>query len=245
MHEACYTSRRLRTVYWLCAAILVLTLKQFYSQASAAQLQWLLYPLVLLLEAFSDLRFELDANYQWQDDLHGISIVKSCAGINFLIMSLLAYCWQWRNQGLTLRLLLRALLSAWLTALLANTTRILLCIYFQKPLAFHAAISAADSHRLIGIAVYFLCLWAQLSAFRLRNIKQMAVTALPLYLAVTVLVPLVRARVLGLAAPDNHHMIWVTSIPIVLTLLSRVSLTWVRQKISRKSARIDLAKTSC
>ncbi|MCK9608404.1 MAG: exosortase K [Methylomonas sp.] len=233
MPERCYTSRRLRTVYWLCAAILALTLKQFYSAASAAQLQWLLYPLVLLLEAFSDLDFELDANYLWQDKLHRISIVKSCAGMNFLIMSLLAYFWQWRNKPFAMRLVLRVLLSAWLTALLANSARILLCIYCQEPLAFHTAISAADSHRLIGIAGYFLCLWAQLSAFRCRNFRLVATTALPLYLTIAVLVPLVRAWVLGLATPDIHHLLWVTGIPIVLTLISRISITWTLEKVVR------------
>jgi exosortase K len=95
--------------YWLCVAIMVAALKQFYSAATAAQLQWQLYPLVMVLEALSDLLFEPTANAEWLDPVHHISIVKACAGINFLIISLLGYCWLWRNQPMPVWVLMRAL----------------------------------------------------------------------------------------------------------------------------------------
>ncbi len=41
---------------------LALALKQFYSTANAQQLQWMLFPLVLSLECFSDLSFEPTAD---------------------------------------------------------------------------------------------------------------------------------------------------------------------------------------
>ncbi len=214
------TSARIR--YWAVVVLLIPALKQFYSTASAAQLQWQLYPLVLLLETFADLNFELDANYQWQDDAHRISIVKSCAGVNFLIISLLGYFWTWRHHPLQIRLIIRVLVSAWLTTLLANTLRILLSLHAQAGLAEITGLSDASIHRFIGITVYFLCLWAQLSAFRLQNFSRMAPAAVLIYLSIALLLPWLRACWLGLIMPGWQHAIWVVSLPTIMAVLSRM-----------------------
>ncbi|PPD32384.1 MAG: exosortase K [Methylomonas sp.] len=207
--------------YWLCVAIMLVALKQFYSAATAAQLQWQLYPLVITLEALSDLLFEPTANGEWLDPIHHISLVKACAGINFLIISLLGYCWLWRDRPMPLWVLMRALVLAWLTALLANSLRILLCIYAQAPLAMLISSTEAASHRLIGIAVYFSCLWIQLSAFDVQRFRQMAVTAALIYLSVTVLMPVFRAYLLGSALPNVQHLFWVIGFPVfVLVMLT-------------------------
>ena len=212
--------------YWLCVAIMVVALKQFYSAATAAQLQWQLYPLVIVLEALSDLLFEPTANGEWLDPIHHISIVKACAGINFLIISLLGYCWLWRDRPMPLWVLIRALVLAWLTALLANSLRILLCIYAQAPLAILIGSTEATSHRLIGIAVYFSCLWIQLSALGVQRFRQMAVVAALIYLGVSLLIPVFRACLLGSALPSLQHVFWVIGIPVfvqIICLLPKIS----------------------
>ena len=205
--------------YWLCVAIMVVLLKQFYSAATAAQLQWQLYPLVIVLENLSDLLFEPTANAEWLDPIHHISIVKACAGINFLIISLLGYCWLWRDRPMPLWVLMRALVLAWLTALLANSLRILLCIYAQAPLATLIGSTEAASHRFIGIGVYFSCLWIQLSAFGVQRFGQMAVTATLIYLSVTVLIPVFRSCVLGIALPNVQHLFWAIGIPVFMLIM--------------------------
>ena len=205
--------------YWLCVAIMVVLLKQFYSAATAAQLQWQLYPLVIVLESLSDLLFEPTANAEWLDPIHHISIVKACAGINFLIISLLGYCWLWRDRPMPVWVLMRALVLAWLTALLANSLRILLCIYAQAPLATLIGSTEAASHRFIGIGVYFSCLWIQLSAFGVQRFGQMAVTTTLIYLGVTVLIPVFRACLLGSALPSAQHLFWVIGFPVFILIM--------------------------
>lgn len=205
---------------WLVIFGLVLALKQFYSAAHAAQLQWMLYPLVLMLELFSDMHFQLTPDYIWLDDEHRISIVKGCAGINFLIISLLSYLWLRHRQVLSVRTLLRAFLSAWLSALCANTLRVLLCVYGQNGLADAADISQDESHRAIGIAVYFLCLWVQLSASELQSFRQKAATALILYFGITLFLPYCRAWLFGLELPKTTHVLWVLGLPSAMVLFS-------------------------
>lgn len=206
--------------HWLVATALVMALKQFYSVATTAQLQWQLYPLVLSLELCSDLHFQATDDYEWRDALHGVDLVKSCAGINFLLISLLGYLWSWRDKPANLRLASRALLSAWFTALCANTLRILLSIRWQANLAGYAGLSDDESHRCLGIAVYFICLWLQLAGFRLHKVRRMAVVAMVIYLSVALLLPLLRACLLGLAPPTNEYVLWVLGFPACMVALS-------------------------
>lgn len=210
----------------LLATALVMAVKQFYSVATAAQLQWQLYPLVLALELCSDLHFQATDDFAWRDALHGVDIVKSCAGINFLLISLLGYLWLWRDKPSGLRLTVRALLCAWFTALGANTLRILLSIGCQANLAGYAGLSDDESHRGIGVAVYFVCLWLQLSGFHWQQARRMAVAALLIYLSVALLLPLLRACLLGLALPTNEYVLWVLGIPVCMTVLSHALPVW-------------------
>ncbi|MGR9114643.1 MAG: exosortase K [Gammaproteobacteria bacterium] len=204
-------------IYWGSVATIMVTLKQFYSIATADQLQWMLRPLVLLLELFSDLSFEPSADGVWLARNHRISIVKSCSGINFFIVSLLGYFWLNRNDSRRRLLICHALLAAWLTALIANTIRILLSVYLGEALA--VGLSEADSHRLIGIAVYFTCLWAQLACFQVQSTKYAAVIAAAFYLGITLLVPWLRGWMLGLEPLNLRHAAWVVGIPLIAVLL--------------------------
>jgi exosortase K len=207
------------SIYWGSIAILIFALKQFYSAASADQLQWMLRPLVMLLELFSDLSFAPTPDSEWLDVNRRIAIVKSCAGVNFFIISLLGYLWQRRGYRRRLRLLVQALASAWLTALLANTLRILFSVYWEDSMAAGLGLSERDCHRAIGIAVYFSCLWAQLACYRLQGFSRTVVTASACYLSITLLLPLLRAWLLGLEPVSLQHRVWVAGIPLAMTLL--------------------------
>lgn len=205
-------------VYWGSVATVTIAIKQFYSAATAESLQWMLKPLVMLLESLSDLSFEPTPDATWLDPNHRISIVKSCAGINFFIISLLGYLCQ-RQGDCRLILFLRALSAAWLTSLAANTLRILLSVYYEDTLSVCLHLSEADSHRLIGITVYFSCLWLQLAGYRIKRFKRAAITASACYFSVTVLIPLLRGWALDLDPVDMQHIVWVTGIPLGMILL--------------------------
>ncbi|OGT89040.1 MAG: exosortase K [Gammaproteobacteria bacterium RIFOXYA12_FULL_61_12] len=204
---------------WGLIALLALALKQLYGMADATELQWLLWPLARLLEVVSDLRFQPLPTGDWLDAGQGILIVKACAGGNFLLISWLA--WLWRGRALPLRpaRLLGAFAAAWAATLAANALRILLILHAEDGLARLGGLSQGDSHRLIGIAVYFLCLWIQLAGSASARVP-LAVAAAALYLGVTLLLPALRAWALGLAPLDTIHVLWTAAVPLAVALVS-------------------------
>ena len=82
--------------WWLTALAVALAIKHHYSVASAADLQWMLRPLSQLLEWISGHPFHRDGLHEWVSESADIRLVKACAGINFLLMSLLAWAWVFR-----------------------------------------------------------------------------------------------------------------------------------------------------
>lgn len=229
-------NRALRLRDWSLALLLAMAFKAFYSAVDASQLQWLLWPLASLLNTVGGFVFAPTATGEWLDVDRGLVIVKACAGGNFLIASWLGYLWRWRmrppgpvvrmdfdfhkdsgsrfslRRGLDLRLgislALRALAAAWVTTLIANTLRILLIAHGQNDLSMITGLSAADSHRLIGIVVYFGILTLQLAGTR-------TLLAAPvIYFGIVVLVPWLHGLMDGRAGINASHAAWTTALPL-------------------------------
>lgn len=200
---------------WLMVMGLVLLWKQAYSAASAAQLQWLLYPLVVMLELFSDLAFADTGFGEWLDSTHQVSIVKACAGGNFLAIAWLGYLWRGRGQTLTWQRLSAALLLSWLTVIIVNTSRILLCVYGQDALAKSTGLTVAHSHQLIGVVVYFGCLWLQLLPSTKAGSGNAIAAATAIYLGVALVIPVLRAGILGLPQPSWSYALWAAGVPMM------------------------------
>lgn len=192
--------------------LLALAFKAFYSKADATQLQWLLHPLAWLLNLIGGFNFQLTGAGDWLDTHRGLIIIKACSGGNFLIASWLGYLWRWREQPLGMVNLLRASGAAWLTTLLANSLRILLIAHGQENLAQMTGLSAMDSHRLIGIVVYFGVLTVQMAGAR-------TLLAAPvIYLGVVVLAPWAHAMLSGRNGISISHVVWVAGIPMASIL---------------------------
>jgi exosortase K len=136
-----------------CVLTLVcaLSLKSFYSTASADQLRWILAPTAALVELVSGVSFEFESRAGYLSSDRSFLIASSCAGVNFLITAFLM---------LTLRRIVRdhsqhrywglipaALVFAYLVTLVANTTRIAIALRLQP--------MSDQLHRLEGIVVYF------------------------------------------------------------------------------------------
>ena len=142
--------------WWLPVLGVALAIKHHYSVASAADLDWMLRPLSLLLEGISGHPFHRDSLHEWVSESADVRLVKACAGINFLLMSLLAWAWVFRPErgeeidvptwlAGRILLLFAVIAAAWTTALLANSLRILV--------AMHLPGHGADLHRLIGMLI--------------------------------------------------------------------------------------------
>jgi exosortase K len=208
----------MRPLHWGLVLLAFVALKQGYSLAGAEQLQWLLVPLVEVLEAVGGLSFEPQSGGDWLDAGHRVILVKACAGGNFLLTVWLAFLWRWRHQASPLRTVLIAAGAAWITTVAANALRILLAVHGQDVLARLGGLTAADSHRLVGIGVYLLCLWVVLA--RPGRLSAALVVATGLYLGVNLLLPALRAGVLGLPALDPGHVLWTAGVPLALIALS-------------------------
>lgn len=193
---------------WGLALLLALAFKEYYSQVDTLHLQWLLHPLAMLLNATSLFGFEPTGSGEWQDPHHGLVIVKACAGGNFLVASWLGWLWRWQTKRFGAGVLLRAFGAAWLTTLIANALRIALIAYGEDGLSGISGLSAADSHRLIGIVVYFGSLALQLSGTR-------ALLAAPvIYMAVTILLPVSNALLTGRGGIHGAHLAWAATLPM-------------------------------
>ncbi|MCP5197630.1 MAG: exosortase K [Gammaproteobacteria bacterium] len=201
---------------WSLVLLLALVLKAGYSVAATEQLQWLLWPLAGLLNATSLFNFVPVTGGEWLDVGHSLLIVKACAGGNFLIAAWLGWLWRWRMRPFGPMLALGTFAAAWLITLLANAARIVLIGYGQDDLARLTGLSDADSHRLIGIGVYFGALLLQLQG------TGTTLAAPAIYLGVTLQVPLLSAWLAGRNGIDMTHALWSAGVPLAVLLLSRV-----------------------
>jgi exosortase K len=187
--------------WWSIALGVAWALKHHYSVASATELRWMLRPLALLLQFATGREFNQAAGGEWYSAGAGIVLIKACAGINFMLMSFLGWCWlmqpahraaSGRSQGGSvlawLPLLLPALALAWLTALLVNVLRILLATTLGPALG--AWLGEGEAHRLIGLLVYLPALTAQLLLAGRARRGPALVFAAVLYLALMLVTPL-------------------------------------------------------
>ena len=201
---------------WGVMLLLAFGFKAAYSVATTEQLQWLLWPLVELLNATGLFHFAPVAGGEWLDAGRGLIVVKACAGGNFLLASWLGWLWRWRAQRWGSTLALRALAAAWLSTLLANAVRIVLIAHGEDDLARLTGLSESDSHRLIGIGVYFGALLLQLH-------RSGSVWAAPaIYLGITLLLPLLNAWWSGRNGIDLTHALWAIGVPLVAWMATRL-----------------------
>lgn len=185
----------------LLAGGVAMLLKHQYSIATAAELDWMLQPLALLLQTLTGYAFRLGETGEWHSTAAGIALVKACAGINFMTMSLLGWCWIMRPPASGFRWyhahawpvqLATALLLAWVTALAINLVRILLVLAVGP--ALDPLLGAEAAHRLLGLLVYLSALLAQLLLFERRLRTRAVAMAVAIYGLVMLLVPLLSGQ---------------------------------------------------
>jgi exosortase K len=222
---------------WLWMAAMALgaaAIKTEYHVATAAQLGWMLRPVAWLLELLFRQPFHATSAGEWQCDAAGIVLVKACAGINFMVMSFMAWCWLARpvhavrvTRGLWLNWSLRlasALLAAWAVAVLVNVTRILVLMAVGESL--DAWLGPAAAHRLIGLAVFLPALTAQLMIGERQVRGQAIVLAGALYGLVMIATPLLTGEAMAHAARYREHALMVLT--VLMPLLAWGVLTWSR-----------------
>lgn len=189
--------RRTPLAWWTLAVAAAVALKWQFSAAAASELEWMLQPLAWLLHSITGWRFARNAGGEWASLGAGMVLVKACAGINFMTLCLLGWCWLWRPQAVPAGsqcaprgwlLFGAALACAWLLALGVNTLRILVIARWQGALEHWLA--PANAHRALGLLVYLPALSLQWLLVERRRPARALFVATVLYVALMVVVPL-------------------------------------------------------
>jgi exosortase K len=197
--------------WWLTVLGIALAIKHHYSIATAADLDWMLRPLSQLLEWISGHPFHRNNLYEWVSESADVRLVKACAGINFLLMSLAAWAWVFRPDrgedadvpawvARRILLLLAVIVAAWATSLLANSLRILL--------AMNLPAHGDGLHRLIGMLIYVPLLSLQLYLGDRGNWKAALAGPVILYLLLMAVVPVLTGNAFNNPGQFIEHLLY-------------------------------------
>ena len=210
-------------LWWLAVLAVAVQLKHHYSIATAAELEWMLRPLSQLLEWFTGHEFYRDNRAQWVSETADVRLVKGCAGINFMLMSFMAYAWVVRPQRcvvtgllswsvLRLLYLCAAIVAAWATGLIANSLRILVAMSVDsRGWQLDAiGIGAAELHRLVGMGIYLPVLSLQILGSNRSTSRDAIAAAFLLYLLLMIVVPLLTGNALQHPALFLRHLLTVS-----------------------------------
>jgi exosortase K len=214
--------------WWLAVLSVAVMIKHHYSIATAADLEWMLRPLSLSLEWLSGHHFHRDSLREWVSTSADVRLVKACAGINFLLMSALAWAWLFRpDRGekcdfLTwvagrLLLLGAVFIAAWFTALLANSLRILVAMNLPS--------LGAEVHRLVGMLIYVPLLSLQLHLGDRKHWKATLAGPVLLYLTLMALVPLLTGNAFRNPALFIEHL---TYLLVMVATMAAIYAVYLR-----------------
>jgi exosortase K len=214
---------------WIAQCVVVLAcafaLKQYYANATAGQLRWILAPTTACVEIVSGRSFEFESGAGYIDSDRSFLIANSCAGVNFLITAFLM---------LSMRRLLRdpskplawgfipiAGVVAYLVTVIANTARISTALQTQRTEA--GWLNPSQLHRFEGIFIYFgflLLLFVVSENIRWDNTSGLFrkfFFPLFVYYATTLGIPLVNGAYLR-GTDFWEHSLFVLLIPLVMIL---------------------------
>ena len=238
-----------QSLWWLAVAAIAVLIKHHYSVATATDLEWIFHPLAMLLELFTGHIFQQDNYGEWVSYSANVRLVKACAGINFMLMSFIAYAWVFRpdkqenTNDLThimgqLLLISAAIIAAWATCLLANSLRIIIAMeavsqHWELP---SIGIDAKQLHRLIGMFIYipFLSLQMTLGETKRKHSKALFIGPLLLYLILTVFVPLLTGNALQHPKVFLEHVLFLVSTAACLTTTFVIAMS-LKRFLSRTS----------
>ena len=74
-------------LFYLASILIALSLKQYYSQASAEALGWILKPIAGLVAYITGDEFSFKAGTGYICDTQRVIIAPACAGVNFMLMA--------------------------------------------------------------------------------------------------------------------------------------------------------------
>jgi exosortase K len=222
----------------LLVALATWAMKRYYADASVDELQWILGPTATFVTALTRVPFEWEPGQGYLSRERLFVIAKACAGINFMIaafgMVAVVRGRRVRSCRAAAGVLLMCVLASYSAAVCVNAARITIAMWLAAHPVGFAGMTAAQLHRVEGIACYFggLVLLYQLVQYVDRGSECASPSApelVPLfwYLVITVAVPLAN----GAASAGRvfvEHTLFVLAVPLVLVALAASGRELVR-----------------
>jgi exosortase K len=234
------------------AALAMWAMKRYYADAPVDELQWILGPTATLVTALTGVPFEWEPGQGYLSRERFFLIAKACAGINFMIaafgMIAIVRGRQVRSCRAAAGILLMCVLTSYSAAVCVNAARIAVAMWLATHPAGFAGMTAAQVHRVEGIACYFggLVLLYQLVQYTDRPPTHRPIPAryggqapshrpptipelVPLfwYLVITVAIPLANGAASG-GKVFVEHMLFVLAVPLALVALAASGRELVR-----------------
>ena len=139
-------------------------LKHHYSTASVTELAWILHPTAYLVQIVTGASYMIEPQVGYLFPELYFTIVPSCAGVNFLIITLctlvFGFAGNWPTAASKLSFMVISTLVAYVATLCVNTIRLWIAIQLHRSQVSWNWIDADQLHRSEGVVVYFvgLCL---------------------------------------------------------------------------------------
>jgi exosortase K len=215
----------------LLALVGAYALKLAYSQAGAAQLEWVLAPSCWLASRLGGLRLIAESGAGWISHDPRMVVGPACAGVNFLIVAWLALYFGCHEAGRAprrkLAWLFGSLAVAYLATVATNGVRIVLAARLFAADFYAGWTDREGAHRLLGVVLYctvlpLLCAAAQAS-FGLRDAtRSLAARLVPFYwyLAVVLGVPLLNRAFLRDPARFAEHAALTAGVGFAVVLVA-------------------------
>jgi exosortase K len=250
----------------IVAVLMAWALKRHYASARADELRWVLTPTAALVEAMTGATFTAVAGEGYFSRERLFLIEKSCAGVNFMIAAfamLVFTLFRRLATGLSPVFLLGlSLVASYAAAVIVNAVRIAIAMWLAAHPIGLAVFSAADWHRVEGVAVYFAGLvltyelarrsdrvaWPEAAVVppmttAVVNACRRAAVPLTAYYAVTLGLPLANGAAQAGRRLVDHAVIVVVVPLLMIALAAAFHSRLTRLPISRQRTRRPFATT--
>ena len=225
--KRCATFSRSRLFLVGALALVIWRLKRYYADAAVDDLRWILDPTTRLVAAMTGARFEWEPGEGYLSRERLFLIEKVCAGINFMMAAFGMVAWTLGRRVATWRsgvsVFAVSVLAAYSAAVLVNAGRITFAMWMATQPEPMPGMTAAQAHRVEGIAFYFgglVLLYELVRRFDSpANLAVTMTTPLIWYYAVTVAIPLANGAA-GREPVFVEHSLFVVVIPLLVIALS-------------------------
>lgn len=140
-------------------ALAAFGLKRHYADASTDALAWILAPTAHLVALVTGVAFAAVPGEGYFSAERMFLIEKACAGVNFMIaaFAMIAFALLHRARFVHdgAAVVIVSLAASYVAGVLVNTVRIVIAMWLAAQPMLWTSLTAAEIHRLEGIAVYF------------------------------------------------------------------------------------------